>query len=131
MRKQFPCGHRGRGQYCHRCEQEKRNALAREVEAERRRAERAAVIDAVPVDASGVPLNVVRRAARIIKALDGGVPYAQLKGKRLLNSGGDILSVPVGRRYRLVARAPAGRMEYLALLSHEDYNNRVAERAWQ
>jgi hypothetical protein len=125
MRKLFPCGHRGRGQYCHRCEQHARQQQARA----ERRTERTSAQEALPVHAAGLPLEIVQRAAQIIADLNAGTAYTKFKGKRISRRR-EILSIPVGRRYRLVARIKSEGIEYLDLLSHEDYNTRIAARQW-
>ncbi len=122
MKRTFECGHSGKGQYCHACAA---TAKAREdlrhTRNQKRDAKRlAAAADAV--DLSIVDhLGAVQREARelLSKVNCGTHPYA-LRGKSLKSTSGLILSVPVGRSYRLLFDGPT--LAPLRLVSHEDYN---------
>lgn len=71
-----------------------------------------------------VPLHVLKKASSIIQRLEQGVPYWRMHGKRLQRDR-TVISIPVGRRYRLLAVEQDGRVHPRELLSHGDYNNRV------
>lgn len=128
--KTFPCGHKGRGQYCHRCAADQRDAARRaEADAEaaaRHKQDREAWEDshaADPIDLR--PLQTrerIEKARSLLRRLAAGEPYAQLGGKRW-ESDRSIVAVPVGRGFRLILRDDGGRLRPLACMTHEAYNN--------
>jgi hypothetical protein len=122
MKKTFECGHSDKGQFCHTCAAiAKANANAREERERKREAKRQAAANDV-LDLSIVDhLATVQREARelLVKVSNGVHPYA-LKGKALQSTRGQVLSVPVGRSYRLLFDAPT--LTPLRLVSHEAYN---------
>jgi len=73
-----------------------------------------------------VPGHVMQKACRIIQQLEQGIPYWPLcvHGKRLQRDR-TVISIPVGRRYRLLAVERDGSIHPCELLSDGDYNNRV------
>ncbi|MCA9637556.1 MAG: hypothetical protein KC420_16125 [Myxococcales bacterium] len=125
MKKVFPCGHRGRGQHCHRCAQE---AAADRKKVEERAEERAdkvaweASFAADPIDLRDLPDRaLVRKARQILAAIAGGEDYTRFRGKRLSLDRG-VISVPLGQRYRLLFRDGEGGLRPIACMSHETYN---------
>jgi hypothetical protein len=126
----FECGHRGAGQYCHRCKQERDQAAKRQDERRRqldeRRTDKAAWDATFAADA--IDLRGLQTRERVIKARDllarlaAGEPYTSLNGKRW-ESDRSIVSVPIGWGYRLVLREQAGQIRPMKVLTHEDYNN--------
>jgi hypothetical protein len=126
----FPCGHKGRGQYCHRCRADEREAVERAeadaAAAARHKEERDAWQDshaADPIDLR--PLQTrerIEKARALLRRLAAGEPYAQLGGKRW-ESDRSIVAVPVGRGFRLILRDDGGRLRPLACMTHEAYNN--------
>ncbi len=130
MRQRFPCGHLGKGQFCHRCAQEsgqKREQQSRaHTTTQQRRADDRALRAVVPVATDGIPRPIVVHLARAIQRLDSGASYTDLLGKRLMHLGTrEIVSVPLGRRYRLLLRQRGSERQYLEVLSHEAYNHRI------
>ena len=139
MKRQFPCGHSGRGQYCHRCDQEQKLTAAAEREkqaqaeaAARERAARTAEKNAWreslardPIPMHDYPVPVVEKAREVLAAVAAGAPYMQFGGKRL-NYDRTLVSVPVGRSYRLVFRDRGGQLAPKELLTHEAYNKAYA-----
>lgn len=122
MKKTFDCGHIGKGKFCHTCVAISRaRADVRSEREQKRDAKRLAAVRDV-VDLSLVDhLEVVQREARDLLAKVGsGVHPFALKGKSLKSTAGSILSVPVGRSYRLLFDAPT--LAPLRLVSHEAYN---------
>jgi len=126
----FPCGHSGKGQYCHRCHQEQKTAAkkaeARAAEVEERRADKQAweaTFAADPID-----LHVLQTRERVTKARDllqrlaAGEPYTSLGGKRW-ESDRSIVSIPIGWGYRLVLRDEGSHLRALACMTHEAYNS--------
>ncbi len=126
-KKRFPCGHVGKGRYCHRCATEAK--AARETEAAK--TAWAARLAAAPVALDQVPRDVAEKALGVIAALDAGRPYMDLRGKRLTNMGQrEVITIPLGQHYRLIATDGDGRLRFLEVLSHEAYNTRLASGGW-
>ncbi|MBL7163814.1 MAG: hypothetical protein ISS57_14535 [Anaerolineales bacterium] len=73
--------------------------------------------------ADRVPKQVLKKARQVICRLDDGNPYWKLRGKRL-NHDRDVISIPVGRRWRILALWQDGEAVPQAILSHERYNGR-------
>lgn len=129
-RRSFPCGHAGKGQYCHRCKQEEQasaqKAQARATEVEERRADKQAweaTFAADPID-----LRVLQTRERVTKARDllqrlaAGEPYTSLGGKRW-ESDRSVVSIPIGWGYRLILRDEGSKLRPLACMTHEAYNS--------
>jgi hypothetical protein len=122
MRKHFPCGHAGKGQFCHRCAQEQRETAAPSEESAEARAWKA-TFEADLIDLSAIQQYraLVEKARQIIGAIAGGASYTDFLGKRLqINRA--VISIPVGQSYRLLYRDGGAGLEPLSLLSHERYN---------
>lgn len=120
-RKRFACGHRGFGQYCHRCAdadaQRQRKAALRRVRKEQRKRERS--IEGL--DLSRLPRMVIQKARQILARLSEGKHPGALGGKQF-GFDRDLLRIPVGYRYRLLCRRGADGFQPLEVLSHEAYN---------
>lgn len=126
-RKTFPCGHLGKGKYCHRCAQE---SIEAEGELDARRDWQARV-SAAPVSLDGIPRSVAEKILHTIAALNNGKSYVDFKGKRLRTMGQrEVISVPIGRRYRLVCLEQDQGLTFLEVLTHEQYNNRLSSGGW-
>ena len=119
-RKVFPCGHRGKCQYCHRCEQQQKARRQRQLENEARQK----VLAKAPIPLNHLPHNVANKASKILAKLSRGTPYYQLKGKRLHGRNRQIISVPVGWSYRLIGEDMGSEIRWLEVLSHEEYDKR-------
>lgn len=74
-----------------------------------------------------IPLHVLAHGRRIVLALEKGKEYTQFKGKRLFPDR-DLISIPVGRRWRLLCEWQDGKIIPAQLLSHESYNHK---RNWE
>jgi len=128
-RRGFPCGHQGKGQYCHRCQQAAADAARHEqhsaAQLARRQAERQvweASFAADPIDLRDLQTRErVLKARELLRRLAAGEPYTGLGGKRW-ESERSIISIPVGRGHRLVLRDEGGRLRPLACMTHEAYN---------
>jgi hypothetical protein len=68
-----------------------------------------------------VPARILARARRVIEKLEKGQPYWQLRGKRLQHDRCRI-SIPLGRRWRMLADDDHGQVHVRSVLSHETYN---------
>ncbi len=126
-RKQFACGHTGKGRWCHRCadRERKRESLVAAKQAWQ------AKLTAAPVPLDHCPQAIAEKALEIMAALEGGESYMAFKGKRLKAMGRrDLVSIPLGWSYRLIMRCRFPRPEFLEVLSHETYNTRLASGGW-
>jgi hypothetical protein len=127
MKRTFSCGHIGKGQYCHACtaaEKSKQTGkLAREKAREKK--QRAAEDDSVDLSIVTHLRTVQQQAPEILRKVSAGEHPLALNGKPLRSCAGRIITVPVGRSYRLLFDAPT--LRPLQLLSHEAYN-RIADR---
>lgn len=65
--------------------------------------------------------NLVQRARQILQEIERGAPWHQFNGKRLQHDR-TIVSVPLGRRYRILFRTDDGAPRPVEVLSHESYN---------
>ncbi|NJK32142.1 MAG: hypothetical protein HC927_06870 [Deltaproteobacteria bacterium] len=131
--KTFPCGHRGKGQFCHRCAaleseratqptngEAKDGAKPDEVKVEKAQWE--ATFEDDPIDLHHLPTKqLVLRAREILEAVGRGAPWHQFNGKRLQHDR-NVVSVPLGRRYRILFRTDEGSPKPVKVLSHEAYN---------
>lgn len=138
MKKSFPCGHVGKGRFCHRCIQEAQSQLtssetrathnnAKSLESFEARTSRAAARKSDKVDLSALDHlpSMLVKARTIIDQVMQGVSHASFGGKRLASTGNEAVSVPVGHRYRLIF---VGRpLRPLELLSHESYNGKYVD----
>ncbi|QQE65869.1 hypothetical protein GFS31_25610 [Leptolyngbya sp. BL0902] len=120
----FPCGHRGRGQICHRCQQEALAKQAAQHQAADRQQQRQtwqAKFDLDPIDLRGLPRHVVEKARSILQDLQQGEHFKTLKGKRMIFDR-TVIRIPVGHRYRLLCREHNGQLLPWRVISHEEYN---------
>lgn len=128
-KKNFPCGHRAFGRFCHRCAHATavaaRPAQSRAVH-QAARAAWAASFDADPIDLRGLPRReLVYEARRVIAALAEGQDYRTFGGKQLVRWPG-FVSVPLGHHYRLIFNRRDGALRPYGAFSHEQYNGVVA-----
>jgi hypothetical protein len=124
MNKTFPCGHQGKGQYCHRCKQkeDQKQAAAQE------RAAWNEKLSAAPIRLDHLPRDVVERVLEVLQGLQQG---KWAGGKRLTKMGQRvIISIPIGWKYRLICKEKEGRLECLEVITHETYNQRLASGGW-
>lgn len=126
-KKTFACGHRGRGQYCHRCRQEEQQ----KEEARHQKRARAHHLASAPVPLDHLPEKVALKALKIMRMIESGSPYTDFRGKRLRTMGlRHIISIPVGWSYRLICRETEGRLRFVEVISHETYNTRIDAGGW-
>lgn len=74
-----------------------------------------------PIDLTELPARVADRARTILAALAAGEAWSKFKGKRMRHDR-KVISVPIGRRYRLLLRIEDGVLQPLSCTSHEQYN---------
>lgn len=110
----FPCGHKGKGQYCHRCAQEQ--------EAQSRKQAWKDTFAQDPIDLTLLPTrSQVEKARTLLAAIRQGQPYTDFRGKRL-HYDRTLISVPLSRDYRILFRDTGDGLLPLSCLSHETYN---------
>lgn len=86
------------------------------------KAEWEASFEADPIELHHLPTpKLVLRAREILEAIGHGAPWHQFNGKRL-NHDRNVISVPLGRRYRILFRTNDGSPQPVEVLSHEAYN---------
>jgi hypothetical protein len=145
----FPCGHTGKGRFCHRCEKDRRDSSdgftpsagsgVADPKSESSGPHSVKEPDKVDLDkmdkeawretfeADVIPLRhlpskgLVQRARMILEEIQKGAPWHQFNGKRLQHDR-TIVSVPLGRRYRILFRTDEGAPRPVEVLSHESYN---------
>ena len=120
-RRTFDCGHTGYGQTCHPCQQLQHQAEFTEQQRQVRQRWRDS-FKQDQIDLTRLPVYVVRRARYLIAQLDQGVPYRRFQGKLLKACKRQVVSIPIGRRYRMLCRWQESTLKPIAVLSHEDYN---------
>jgi len=127
MLKEFPCGHHGKGQYCHRCLQEEKEKRSMEY----RRQEWINRLKSSPVKLDHLPKEVAEKALNIIDELRVGKSYHDIGGKRLSSmKWGNIISIPLARKYRIVCREVGGELKYLEVIIHGTYDRRISVGGW-
>lgn len=121
-RKTFSCGHKGKGQYCHRCAQE---SELHEQQIARKNDQLAwkNSFNNDPVDLRKLisTKRLVDKARKIIADIHNGRPYVRYRGKRL-KFDRHIISVPLNRDWRLIFYESGGKIRCRELMSHEEYN---------
>jgi hypothetical protein len=137
----FPCGHTGKGRFCHRCETERRDSSedATGSKAESSGSHPARDADKIdldkidketwratfeedPISLRDLPSKgLVQRARLILGEIQRGAPWHQFNGKRLQHDR-TIVCVPLVRRYRILFRTDEGAPRPVEVLSHEAYN---------
>ncbi|MGL5061886.1 MAG: DUF7682 family zinc-binding protein [Microcoleus sp.] len=120
----FQCGHKGYGKTCHRCTQElaaQQQYVQALAEKKSKKQEKEASFDRDLIDLRGLPDRVVIKARAIIAALGENKNYRDFGGKRLRHNR-FIVSIPIGRHYRLLCEDCGTFLIPQKVLSHEDYN---------
>ncbi len=81
-----------------------------------------AAFEADPIELHHLPTpKLVLRAREILEAMGRGAPWHQFNGKRLQHDR-NVISIPLGRRYRILFRTNEGSPQPVEVLSHEAYN---------
>lgn len=116
-KKKFICGHKGYGQICHRCQQQRTHIKQKQ----KCKEDWEATFAEDSINLRNLPKNVVLKSRRIINHLHSSGDYHQFHGKRLRHDR-LIISIPVTRSYRLICRDCGTLLIPEAVVSHEDYN---------
>lgn len=114
--------------FCHRCKQEE--------EINERRLKRKSAwnekVKSSPIDISHLPKKVAEKTLSVIEIISEGKSYHALKGKRLASMRQrEVISIPVGWSYRLICIERNGTFDFVEVLSHEDYNNKLSSGGWK
>ena len=120
----FPCGHKGYGKACHRCTQEflaHLHCVQLLAEKQTKKQEKEASFARDIIDLRGLPDHIVTKARAIITALGENKNYRDFGGKRLRHNR-LIVSIPLGRNYRMLCKDGGTLLIPQKVLSHEDYN---------
>lgn len=131
-KKTFPCGHSGKGRFCHRCaatkaKQDAANGTdsAKVPKKTDGRSDKQAwrqTFEDDPIPLAHLPnKSLVNRARIILEQIGKGAPWHQFNGKRLQHDR-NVVSIPLGRRYRILFRTDDGAPRPVEVLSHEAYN---------
>ncbi|WP_221066712.1 DUF7682 family zinc-binding protein [Methylomagnum ishizawai] len=126
-KKTFSCGHSGKGRFCHRCasEEQRKHAM---LQAKTQRIQR---LSQAPIPLDDLPPEIAEKTLEMIAALQQGASYMDFMGKRMKNMGQrHVISIPIGRRYRLICKEDNGQLEFIEAISHEEYNNRLSGNGW-
>jgi hypothetical protein len=84
-----------------------------------------------PVPLEHLPREIAEKALRLTDDLMSGKTYLDFKGKRMLTlNQREVISIPVGRRFRLICRENGNRLDFLEIITHEQYNNRLTSGGW-
>ena len=123
----FPCGHRGKGQYCHRCEEVSDARL----KSKRVKENWGKTLSQAPISLDKLPRDIAIKSLRIIQGIETGKSLCEFRGKRLVAMGQrGVISIPIARKYRMVCTDQGGMLEYLEVISHETYSNRISSGGW-
>lgn len=94
----FLCGHRGRGKFCHRCQQEaeiRARVAAQRAAVHTKKQQWAQLFDHDLIDLRVLPRpELVTKARRIVREIHETNDYRLYKGKRL-NHDRSVISVPL------------------------------------
>lgn len=124
----FDCGHTGHGQYCHHCRNEDNIRSAKQTS-------RRAWLDrcsSTPVTLEHLPRRIAEKALRVLTELQEKTSYLKFYGKRLTTMGTrEVVSIPLGNRFRLVCSEREGMLIPIEVISHETYNGRLQSNRWR
>ncbi|MCA9080837.1 MAG: hypothetical protein KDA58_09775 [Planctomycetaceae bacterium] len=119
------CGHIGSGKYCHRCADEAKAKKQKQAEREEKSQAKEhwkQTFDADAIDLKHLPRkDLVLKARELITQIVASTEYTNHGGKRL-NFDRTMISVPLGREFRILFRDTSGELKPLAAMSHEEYN---------
>ncbi len=120
-KKTFPCGHKGKGKYCHRCEQENKRS---EIEKSSKEADDQwkKLFETDPINLR--PLlrrNLIEKARKIISGIEKGIHYSKYKGK-IMRYNRNVISIPINHDFRLILHRTKNGIIVKDLMDHESYN---------
>jgi len=122
MKKTFPCGHKGKGQFCHRCHQKELAQAKKDAIRSKRVLRFDEAEKKAGLDLSKVPLKVAEHAAQVIQEIRSGkMPH---KSKRLSDNK-SLISVPLRLQYRLLVKDTGDAFQPMSVMTHEEYNKTI------
>ena len=73
------------------------------------------------IEARRIPLDVLERARKVVERVEDGESYMTFHGKRL-RANRRRVSIPLGRKWRILADDLGDRLRVRAVMSHQTYN---------
>lgn len=73
-----------------------------------------------------LPKRIQEKALEIINKLNS-TSYEKLKGKRL-SSNRNIVTIPIGKKYRMILKINGASLQCLEIVSHSDYDKKIRSR---
>ena len=79
------------------------------------------------IQVNRTPADVLRKARKLVEQLESGAPYWKLHGKRMAWDR-RLVSIPIGRKWRLMAEDVDGQIVPKQVISHAKYNDLGGQR---
>ena len=76
------------------------------------------------IETRHIPPDVLERARKVVERIEGGESYLSVHGKRLVLNHRRI-SIPLGRKWRLLADEEDARLSFRAVMSHQTYDSYI------
>ena len=76
------------------------------------------------IEARRIPLVVLERARKVVERIECGESYLSVHGKRLVLNHRRI-SIPLGRKWRLLADEEDDQLSFRAVMSHQTYDSYI------
>ncbi len=76
------------------------------------------------IETRHIPQDVLERARKVVERIEGGESYLSVHGKRLVLNHRRI-SIPLGRKWRLLADEEDARLSFRAVMSHQTYDSYI------
>ena len=71
-----------------------------------------------------IPSDVLERARKVVERIESGESYLSVHGKRLVLNHRRI-SIPLGRKWRLLADEEDDQLSFRAVMSHQTYDSYI------
>ena len=128
-KRSFPCGHRGKGQFCHRCQQEERKRAQHERDRLARWSERKTVEREWGLATDDLPRHVIRKTTDVLRSLRDEADLARFDAERM-RFDRDCISIRLSRDYRLLLRLDGEQgIRPVKVVPHEEYNALIRNAA--
>jgi hypothetical protein len=79
------------------------------------------------IECDRLPENVLEKAESIVLRIENGEHFQRLGGKRMYFDK-TLISIPVGMKYRIIARDANGQLSVKYVVTHERYNILIKRR---
>ena len=76
------------------------------------------------IETRHIPPDVLERARKVVERIEGGESYLSVHGKRLVLNHRRI-SIPLGRKWRLLADEEDDQLSFRAVMSHQTYDSYI------